>query len=241
MRTSATTSFPGCGRARSASPGSDVRALRVSYVGELGWELHPPIAGPARAVRGVVGARPRVRHRELRALCGQQHAHREGLQGLVDASSPTSSTCSRRTCRASSPSNKDDFIGKAATLAQAPAPFQDRLCRSRRRPIPMRAAASPCSRRGPLHRRDHLRRLRPSGQEKPRVRLRRSRIRRAREHVSTCSSKASGARATRAGRRGFRSRQCADEGLKHGNRSSQRAPEWSSSAAASSAARSPIT
>ncbi len=64
--------------------GGDVRALRVSYVGELGWELHPPIAGAARAVRGVVGARPRTRHRELRALCGQRHAHREGLQGLVE-------------------------------------------------------------------------------------------------------------------------------------------------------------
>ena len=30
-------------RPRDPAPGHEVRALRVSYVGELGWELHPPI------------------------------------------------------------------------------------------------------------------------------------------------------------------------------------------------------
>jgi glycine cleavage system aminomethyltransferase T len=29
------------------SPATEVRALRVTYVGELGWELHVPIGQPA--------------------------------------------------------------------------------------------------------------------------------------------------------------------------------------------------
>ena len=64
--------------------GHPVRALRVSYVGELGWELHAPIGSMACAVRRALGARRPVRHRELWTVRGQQHAHREGLQGVVD-------------------------------------------------------------------------------------------------------------------------------------------------------------
>jgi len=35
-----------------------VRALRVSYVGELGWELHPPIGVNAGACTTPFGSRP---------------------------------------------------------------------------------------------------------------------------------------------------------------------------------------
>ena len=37
--------------------GIRVRALRVNYVGELGWELHVPMDGRGRAVRGRLGGR----------------------------------------------------------------------------------------------------------------------------------------------------------------------------------------
>ena len=65
--------------------GQPVRALRVSYVGELGWELHPPIeCACPRLYDAMWEARPRTRDCQLWSVCGQQHAHREGLQGLVD-------------------------------------------------------------------------------------------------------------------------------------------------------------
>jgi sarcosine dehydrogenase len=35
--------------ARSTIAGAKVRALRVTYVGELGWELHVPLGARARS------------------------------------------------------------------------------------------------------------------------------------------------------------------------------------------------
>ena len=55
--TSATTPSRGSRARRSRSPASAVRALRVNYVGELGWELHVPMADVGRAVRRGVGGR----------------------------------------------------------------------------------------------------------------------------------------------------------------------------------------
>ena len=51
--------------------GRPVRALRVSYVGELGWELHPPIGFLAALYEALVGCRPEIRHRQLWIVCGQ--------------------------------------------------------------------------------------------------------------------------------------------------------------------------
>ncbi len=45
-----------------------VRALRVTYVGELGWELHVPIAGLARVYDALMAADPLLRPVGYRAL-----------------------------------------------------------------------------------------------------------------------------------------------------------------------------
>ena len=42
--------------ARSRSPGTIVRALRVTYVGELGWELHVPIAATGEVFDALMAA-----------------------------------------------------------------------------------------------------------------------------------------------------------------------------------------
>ena len=166
------------GRARGAGAARELR--RRARVGAASADR---LAG--RAVRGAVGARPRVRHRELRPVCGQQHAHREGLQGLVDRAH-------QRTEHARG--------GHGALLRLPTRPISSaRRRRSRRRrarsrsstprsmrPTPMRAAASRCWRRRPLHRRDHVGRLRAPREQEPRLRLRRAGLRGAGQHASTC-------------------------------------------------------
>ena len=42
--------------ARSRSPAHTVRALRVTYVGELGWELHVPIAATGEVFDALMAA-----------------------------------------------------------------------------------------------------------------------------------------------------------------------------------------
>ena len=42
--------------ARSPSPAHTVRALRVTYVGELGWELHVPIAATGEVFDALMAA-----------------------------------------------------------------------------------------------------------------------------------------------------------------------------------------
>ncbi len=51
-----------------AIAGIPVRALRVTYVGELGWELHVPIAALATVYDALVAADPNLRPVGYRAL-----------------------------------------------------------------------------------------------------------------------------------------------------------------------------
>jgi sarcosine dehydrogenase len=48
--------------------GTPVRALRVTYVGELGWELHVPIAALARVYDALIAADPQLKPVGYRAL-----------------------------------------------------------------------------------------------------------------------------------------------------------------------------
>jgi len=48
--------------------GTPIRALRVTYVGELGWELHVPIAALARVYDALIAADPQLKPVGYRAL-----------------------------------------------------------------------------------------------------------------------------------------------------------------------------
>jgi dimethylglycine dehydrogenase len=103
--------------------GNDVRALRVSYVGELGWELHPKIGSLAGLYE---------------ALWERGRAFGIANYGLYAVNSmrvekgykawSTELTNELTLLEADMPrffaANKDDFIGKTATLAQTPRPLK---------------------------------------------------------------------------------------------------------------------
>ena len=59
-----------------------VLALRVTYLGELGYELHVPVEYALAALRAAVGGRRAVRHRQRRLPRDQQPAAREALPRL---------------------------------------------------------------------------------------------------------------------------------------------------------------
>ena len=62
--------------------GIGVRALRVNYVGELGWELHVPDGRRRRPVRRGLGCRRGARDQRLRAVRDEQPSDGEGLSRL---------------------------------------------------------------------------------------------------------------------------------------------------------------
>jgi dimethylglycine dehydrogenase len=103
--------------------GVPVRALRVSYVGELGWELHPPIdslpslydaiweAGRKFGIAnyGLYAVNSLRMEKAYKAWSGEL----TNELNMLEADMP-------RFIRF----DKPDFIGKAATLAHAPRPFR---------------------------------------------------------------------------------------------------------------------
>ena len=78
----ATRPSPTC-RVREITVGNvPVRALRVTYVGELGWELYCPTRVRARPLAGAVGGGRAARDRRRRLPGDRLDAAREGLPGL---------------------------------------------------------------------------------------------------------------------------------------------------------------
>ena len=70
-------------QARSTVAGvAGVRALRVNYVGELGWELHVPMAGMPKVFDALMAAGEPHGITLVRHLCDEQPAHGEGLSRL---------------------------------------------------------------------------------------------------------------------------------------------------------------
>ena len=71
-----------CARASSPSAPVPCLALRVTYVGELGWELYCPIEFGLRALGRALGGGPRARPRRRRLQGDRLAAAREGLPRL---------------------------------------------------------------------------------------------------------------------------------------------------------------
>jgi len=103
--------------------GQPVRALRVSYVGELGWELHPPIGSLSalydalwEAGRGLgIANYGLYAVNSLRMEKGYKawSAELTNELTLLEADMPRFINF-----------NKSDFVGKAATLGQPPRPLK---------------------------------------------------------------------------------------------------------------------
>ncbi len=103
--------------------GHDVRALRVSYVGELGWELHPKI-GSMAALYEALWERGRgfgIANYGLYAVNSMrvEKGYKAWSTELTNELTLLEADMPRFFA-----AKKEDFIGKAATLAQAPRPFK---------------------------------------------------------------------------------------------------------------------
>ena len=74
--------FPWLSARKITVAGIPVLALRMSYVGELGWELHADLTRFRRSLRRRVRGRCEIQPCSLRHLCRQFHAAGEGLSWL---------------------------------------------------------------------------------------------------------------------------------------------------------------
>jgi dimethylglycine dehydrogenase len=103
--------------------GQEVRALRVSYVGELGWELHPE-TGSLAALYEALWDRGRefgIANYGLYAVNSMriEKGYKAWSTELTNELTMPEADMSRFFAV-----DKGDFIGKAATLAQAPRPLK---------------------------------------------------------------------------------------------------------------------
>jgi dimethylglycine dehydrogenase len=103
--------------------GHPLRALRVSYVGELGWELHAPIASMAPLYDAIwrQGEAFGIANYGLYAVNSMriEKGYKAWSTELTNELNMLEADMSRFVNF-----NKQDFVGKAATLAQAPRPFK---------------------------------------------------------------------------------------------------------------------
>jgi len=103
--------------------GHPVRALRVSYVGELGWELHPPI-GSMAALYAALWEHGRsfgIANYGLYAVNSMriEKGYKAWSTELTNELSMLEADMARFFNM-----NKGDFVGKAATLAQPQRPLK---------------------------------------------------------------------------------------------------------------------
>jgi len=103
--------------------GHAVRALRVSYVGELGWELHPPIDAVAAIYDALweSGRTLGIANYGLYAVNSMrlEKGYKAWSTELTNELNMLEADMSRFFS-----TKKDDFVGKSATLAQASRPFK---------------------------------------------------------------------------------------------------------------------
>ena len=104
--------------------GVALRALRVTYVGELGWELHVPIAGLAAVYDALMGAGHGVRPVGYRALesLRLEKGYRAWSSDITTDDTPFEAGLGWAVKL-----DKADFIGKAALLAMAGKPLSKRF------------------------------------------------------------------------------------------------------------------
>ena len=104
--------------------GVAVRALRITYVGELGWELHIPIGGMTAVYDALMqaghGIRP-VGYRALESL-RLEKGYRAWSSDITPNDTPFEAGLGWAVTL-----NKPDFIGKAALLALADTPLPKRF------------------------------------------------------------------------------------------------------------------
>jgi dimethylglycine dehydrogenase len=111
-------------RAREISvAGHDVRALRVSYVGELGWELHAPMSSMAELYDALwtSGLEFGIANYGLYAVNSMrmEKAYKAWSTELTNELNMLEADMSRFV-----DFNKNDFVGKSATLEKAPRPLK---------------------------------------------------------------------------------------------------------------------
>jgi dimethylglycine dehydrogenase len=103
--------------------GQPVRALRVSYVGELGWELHAPIASLPALYEAIweAGRQFGIANYGLYAVNGMriEKGYKAWSSELTNELNMLEADMSRFI-----DFDKTDFVGKAATLAQTPRPLK---------------------------------------------------------------------------------------------------------------------
>jgi dimethylglycine dehydrogenase len=103
--------------------GHPVRALRVSYVGELGWELHAPMASLPGLYDAIweAGQKFGIANYGLYAVNSMrvEKAYKAWSSELTNELNMLEGDMPRFI-----DFTKPDFVGKAATLAQAPRPFK---------------------------------------------------------------------------------------------------------------------
>jgi dimethylglycine dehydrogenase len=103
--------------------GVPVRALRVSYVGELGWELHPPIDSLPSLYEAIweAGRKFGIANYGLYAVNSlrMEKAYKAWSSELTNELNMLEADMPRFIRF-----DKPDFTGKTATLAQAPRPFR---------------------------------------------------------------------------------------------------------------------
>jgi dimethylglycine dehydrogenase len=103
--------------------GHPVRALRVSYVGELGWELHPPMSSMASLYDAIWerGRQFGIANYGLYAVNSMrmEKGYKAWSTELTNELNMLESDMARFINF-----KKTDFVGKAATLAQAPRPLR---------------------------------------------------------------------------------------------------------------------
>ena len=150
--------------------GGEVRALRVSYVGELGWELHPPIEALPKLYEALWegGRKLGIANYGLYAVNSMriEKGYKAWSSELTNELTMLEADMARFFA-----AKKDDFVGKAATLAAPQRPFKIVYAQvdAEGTDVARRRARA---RRRSLHRRDDLGRLWPSSAQEPRIRLR---------------------------------------------------------------------
>ena len=169
-----------------------VRALRVTYVGELGWELYCPMEYGARC--GGRCGRPARRTAWWRAATGR--STRCGSRRATASGAPTSRPTRRRTRAASASACKPTRSSSAARRSTAPSPARRLCCLVLADPRVGGAGQRARARRRGDRRPRHQRRLRLHGRDarSPTRTCRPSTPRRARRWPSRSSASGSTAR-----------------------------------------------
>ncbi|MBY0396482.1 MAG: aminomethyltransferase family protein, partial [Thermoleophilia bacterium] len=105
--------------------GAQVRALRVTYVGELGWELHVPLAATGAVFDALMAADGDVRPVGYRAL--ESLRLEKGYRAWSSDITPNDTPCEAGLAWAVKMRSAADFIGRAALEAAAGRPLAKRF------------------------------------------------------------------------------------------------------------------